>query len=76
MKRGSEKALEKLMRLFSSKMGKRELAEGVWGYLYPHSQKLAVDERVSGYSGYMSGYFRHCPRIFRTETRRSAVGER
>jgi hypothetical protein len=35
MKRGSERALEKLMRLFSSKMGKRELAEGVRGVFIP-----------------------------------------
>jgi hypothetical protein len=30
--------------------------KGYGGYLYPHSQKLAVGRRIPGYSGYMSGY--------------------
>jgi hypothetical protein len=38
--------------------------------LYPHSQKLAVGERVPGYSRYMSGYSGDCSRTFWVETRR------
>ena len=36
---GSERALVWLVTVFSSTMGKREIAEGVWGYLYPHTLK-------------------------------------
>jgi hypothetical protein len=41
MKRGSERALEKLMRLFSSKMSKRELAKGVRGVFIPSLTKTS-----------------------------------
>jgi hypothetical protein len=33
--------------------------KGYGGYLYPHSQKLAIGRRIPGYSGYMSGYSGH-----------------
>jgi hypothetical protein len=40
-------------RQFWLKMSKREINEGVWGYLYPLSQKLAVGRGVPGYSGHL-----------------------
>jgi hypothetical protein len=48
-----------LAGLFCFEIGKREVNERVWGYLYLLSQKLAVGRRISGYSGYMSGYSGH-----------------
>jgi hypothetical protein len=39
MKRGSERALGKLMRLFSLKMGKREWPLKVWGGIYTPTHK-------------------------------------
>jgi hypothetical protein len=34
------------------------------------TRRLPVGERIPGYSGYMSGYYGHCSRTFRTEVRR------
>jgi hypothetical protein len=71
MKRASEGALERLVGCSAQKMGKRELAEGVWGVFIPSltktiggiytltRKKLAVDKRVPGYSGYISRYSGH-----------------
>jgi hypothetical protein len=58
---GSERALFCLW-IVLVEMSKREVNEGVWGYLYPLSQKLAIGREVPGNSEHMSGYSGHrCP---------------
>jgi hypothetical protein len=53
---GSERALFWFSAVLVEKEQERGEWEGVWGYLYHLSQKLAVGRTVSGNSGYTSGY--------------------
>jgi hypothetical protein len=56
---GSERALFGFSAVLVENERESESERGVWGYLYPLSQKLAVGRAVPGNSGYLSGYSGH-----------------